>query len=66
MAPTVRSMVAVWVTDPNVPVIVTVVVPGTALLLAVNVKTVLLPVGFWEKAAATPSGSPETLDPRLL
>jgi hypothetical protein len=46
---------------PEVPVMVNVVVPGEAVLAAINV-TVLEPVaGFGEKEAVTPLGSPETL-----
>jgi len=46
LATTVRAMVVVWVREPEVPVMVTVVVPTVARGPAVNV-TVLVPVaGF--------------------
>jgi len=46
LATTVRAMVVVWVREPEVPVMVTVVVPTVANGPAVNV-TVLVPVvGF--------------------
>ena len=53
-------MVAVSDIDPNVPVTVTVAFPGAAVLLAVNVKTLLPLAGFCEKLAVTPLGKPET------
>lgn len=42
------------------PVTVIMLEPSTAELLAVNVSTVLLVVGFGENDAVTPLGSPET------
>jgi hypothetical protein len=54
---TSKEVVAVW--DPEVPVMVTVLVPSGAELLAVRVST-LPPVaaGFGEKFAVTPLGKP--------
>ena len=57
---TVRLIVAVCVSEPEMPVTVTVNVPGAAALLAVNVKVnvplVVTDVGL--KAAVTPLGRP--------
>lgn len=56
---TVRLMVVVCVSVPDVPVIVTVDVPVVAVELAVNVTTLLEVVGFVPKVAVTPVGNPE-------
>lgn len=56
---TVRAMVVVAVTLPEVPVIVTVAVPVVAVLLAVNVSTLLPVVGLVPNAAVTPLGNPD-------
>jgi len=45
---------------PDVPVMVTVVVPRLAELLAVTVSVLIPVAGFGEKDAVTPVGSPET------
>ena len=45
--------------DPEVPVMVTMLVPGAAVLLAVKVSVLLLVAGFGEKDAVTPLGSPD-------
>lgn len=55
----VRAMVVVWVSDPEVPVIVTVAVPTVAVALAVKVTTLVDVVGLVPKAAVTPAGNPE-------
>ncbi len=44
---------------PEVPVIVTDAVPVVAVLLAVNVTTLVEVVGLVPKAAVTPEGRPE-------
>ena len=65
--PTVRLMVVLAVSDPDVPVTVTVLVPDAADEDAVKVKVeVALPfaggvTGFGENAAVTPLGSPDAL-----
>ena len=65
--PTVRLMVVLAVSDPEVPVTVTVLVPVGADADAVNVRVdVALPfaggvTGLGENAAVTPLGSPEAL-----
>ena len=56
---TVNAMDVVAVNVPDVPVIVTVDEPVVAVLLAVNVKTLVLVVGFVPNDAVTPLGSPE-------
>jgi len=67
MVPTVRLMVVLAVSDPEVPVTVTVLVPVGADADAVNVRVdVALPfaggvTGLGENAAVTPLGSPEAL-----
>jgi hypothetical protein len=64
---TVRLMVVVCVVDPEVPVIVTVAVPGVALeeAVSVSVEVALLfaggVTGLVEKAAVTPLGKPDAL-----
>ena len=45
--------------DPEVPVIVTVKVPVVALLLAVSVRTLVEVVGSVPNVAVTPAGRPE-------
>lgn len=55
----VRLMVVVWVSDPDVPVMVIVLVPVVAVLLAVNVRTLVDVVGFVPKLAVTPPGRAE-------
>jgi hypothetical protein len=57
---TVRPMVVLAVVVPEVPLIVTVTGPPVvAVLLAVNVTTLLPVVGLVPKAAVTPPGKPE-------
>jgi hypothetical protein len=60
---TVKAMVAVWTSEPEVPVTVTLVVPVVAVDDAVKVR-VDVPVGvtgFVEKAAVTPVGNDDRL-----
>jgi hypothetical protein len=52
-------MVVVWVSDPDVPVIVILLVPVVAVLLAVNVTELVEVVGFVPNEAVTPLGSAE-------
>jgi hypothetical protein len=59
LALTVSVMVVVAVTDPDVPVTVTVNAPVVAVLLAVNVSTLLLVIGFVPNEAVTPLGKPD-------
>jgi hypothetical protein len=56
---TVRLSVVVFVSAPDVPVIVTIAVPATAVELAVKVRVLLLVAGLELNAAVTPSGKPE-------
>jgi hypothetical protein len=56
---TVSAMVVVAVTLPEVPVIVTVADPVVAVLLAVNVSTLLPVAGLVPNVAVTPLGNPE-------
>src|SRR5208282_5551139 len=56
---TVRLSVVVFVSAPDVPVIVTVTVPVAAVALAVKVSVLVDVAGFGLKAAVTPFGSPE-------
>lgn len=56
---TVRVIEVVWLSDPDVPVTVTVAVPVVAVLLAVKVNTLVDVVGFVPKLAVTPAGRPE-------
>ena len=64
---TVKAIVVLWVSEPEVPVTVTLVVPAAAEAEAVNVSVeVALPLaggvtGFVEKATVTPVGKPEVL-----
>src|SRR5690348_7815719 len=55
----VSEMVVVCVSDPDVPVIVIVLVPVVAELLAVNVRTLVDVVGFVPNDAVTPLGRAE-------
>lgn len=57
---TISTKEEVWLSEPEVPVIVTVTAPGVALLLAVRVRVLIPVVGFGEKVAVTPLGRPET------
>lgn len=52
-------MVVVWVRLPDVPVIVMVLVPVVAVLLAVKVSTLVDVVGFVPNEAVTPLGRAE-------
>lgn len=56
---TVKLIDVVWLRVPEVPVIVTVEVPVVAVLLALNVTTLVDVVGFVPKVAVTPAGSPD-------
>ena len=56
----VSGNVAVDVSFPDVPVIVTLVVPRGTELAAVKVRTAFPVVGFGEIMALTPLGRPET------
>lgn len=56
---TVRASVVVAVKLPEVPVIVTVDDPVVAVLLAVNVSTLVPVVGFVPNVAVTPLGRPD-------
>lgn len=56
---TVKLIDVVWLRVPEVPVIVTVEVPVVAVLLALNVTTLVDVVGFVPKLAVTPAGSPD-------
>lgn len=55
----VKPMVVVWLSVPEVPVTVTVADPTVAVLLAVNVRTLVEVVGLVPKLAVTPLGRPE-------
>jgi hypothetical protein len=63
----VRAIVVLWVSEPDVPVTVTVAAPVVAVAEAVNVSVELaLPLaggvtGLVEKAALTPLGKPVAL-----
>jgi hypothetical protein len=56
---TVNEIDVVWLSVPDVPVIVTDVVPVVAVELAVKVTTLLPVVGFVPKLAVTPEGRAE-------
>jgi hypothetical protein len=58
---TVSEMLALAVTEPEVPVIVIVEVPATAVPLAARVSTLELVVGLVPNDAVTPDGSPEAV-----
>jgi hypothetical protein len=55
----VSAMVVFAVVLPEVPVMVTVDEPAAAVLLAVNVSTLVPVVGLVAKAAVTPVGNPD-------
>ena len=55
---TVKPIVAVCVSEPLTPVMVTFEVPMVAVLLAAKVATLVAVVGFVPKVAVTPVGSP--------
>jgi hypothetical protein len=54
-------IVLLWFTLPDMPLMVTFETPGTALLAAVNVTTLLLAVTA-PKVAVTPGGKPDALN----
>ena len=56
---TVRLTVVVWLRLPEVPVMVTVLVPDVAVLLAVSVRVLVLVVVAGLNEAVTPAGRPE-------
>jgi hypothetical protein len=56
---TVSVTVVVWLSVPEVPVIVTVEVPAAAVELTANVTVLVDVVGFVPKLAVTPAGNPE-------
>ena len=62
---TVRLTVVACVRLPDVPVIVTVLVPVTAALLAVKVSELVLVVEAGAKAAVTPLGRPDAVKATL-
>jgi hypothetical protein len=55
----VRAIVAEFDKLPEVPVMATVAVPVVAVLLAVNVKVLVVVAGFVLKDAVTPLGKPD-------
>ena|SRR5712691_4110055 len=55
----VSDRVVVWVSDPDVPVTVIVLVPVLAVLLAVKVRTLVDVVGLAPNEAVTPPGRAE-------
>src|SRR4051812_39349605 len=57
----VRLIAVVCVRLPDVPVTVTGDVPGVALLVAANVTTLVLVVGFVANVAVTPAGKPDAV-----
>lgn len=57
---TVKGRVVVAVSEPEVPVMVSVAAPKVAALVAVNVRVAFPVVGFGEKDADTPLGRPVT------
>jgi hypothetical protein len=59
LAAMVRATVAVSVSEPEVPVMVTVEVPTFAVLLAVSVRTLDPVTGLAPNAAVTPLGNPD-------
>jgi hypothetical protein len=59
VAVTVNEIVLVALSEPEVPVIVTVDVPTVAVALAVNVITLEPVVGLVPKVAVAPEGNPE-------
>jgi hypothetical protein len=64
-AVTVREMVVVWVKPPETPVIVTVDVPVAAVLLAVNVKELVVVAEAGLNVAVTPLGRPDADKPTV-
>ena len=56
---TVRATRVVWLSVPEVPVIVTVDIPVVAALLAVSVKVLVAAAGFVLNDAVTPLGRPD-------
>jgi hypothetical protein len=56
----VRGSVVVAVKVPDVPVMVMLLVPVAAVVVAVKVRMLEPVVGFVPKAAVTPAGNPET------
>jgi hypothetical protein len=56
---TVRPMVVVAVSAPEVPVMVTVAAPRVAVLLAVSVSTLVAVTGLVPNTAVTPAGNPD-------
>ena len=56
---TVRETVVVWLRLPEVPVIVTVDVPVTAVALAVSVRELVVVAEAGLKDAVTPLGKPD-------
>lgn len=59
MEVTVRLIVVVWVSVPDVPVIVTATVPRVAVVVAVKVRVLFPVVLAGLKVAVTPAGRPE-------
>jgi len=57
----VRERVVVFIKPPDVPVIVTVKVPGVTVPAADRITRVLAKVGFVPKVTATPFGKPEAV-----
>ena len=62
---TVRAMVVVWLSEPLVPVMVTVADPVVAVLEALSVSVLLLVVEDGLKLAVTPLGKPLALSATL-
>jgi hypothetical protein len=58
-AVTVRLMLVVFVSPPDIPVMVTETVPVVAVLLAVSVSVLEVAVGFGLNEAVTPFGRPD-------
>jgi len=58
-AVTVSATVVLAVSEPDVPVMVMVLVPATVVLATVNVSTLVLVVGLVANAAVTPVGRPD-------
>jgi len=56
---TTKGIVVVAVSAPEVPVMVTVAVPGVAALPAASVRTLVPVVGFGANDAVTPLGRPD-------
>lgn len=61
----VSEMLELAVSEPDVPVIVSVDVPGTAVLLAVKVSTLEPVVGLVPNEAVTPVGNPDAANVTL-